>query len=134
MAYDNFGILLKKGVSVVGNFVSLDLPEVVVAEVETTNHASTAAEFVPGGVPNFGTFGGKMEVTSPTLSGLMNDLINKTVSTYTIEFPDDTGVVDYTGSAFLTSVKLESADAQKADELLVTVVFRTTGDWAGNWA
>ena len=124
-ALTNYGTLLKKATTVIGEVVVLDPPELLNEAVEATNHSSGGyREYIPSQLKELSEF--TATVNFVTASGIMNDVVAGTKATYSIEFPDD-GTTTWTFDAYVTGFKPESADASSPEALKATVTFRPTG-------
>lgn len=125
-ASSNYGTLLKKGSTVIGEIVTIDPPELINEAVEATSHSSGGwREFIPGGLKEVGEFSATVNfAANATVSGITTDLIAGTISSYTFEFPQGS---NWTFSGFVVGFKPESADAQSPEALTAEVKFRPTG-------
>ena len=125
-AVTNYGTLLKKDTTVLGEVVSIEPPELMNEAVEATNHSSGGwREFISGGLNELGEFTATVNFTSGvTISGFEADVIAGTVDSYSLTFPN-TAVWSF--DALPTSFKPDTADAQTPDALTATITLRPTG-------
>lgn len=132
MAASNFGILLKKASTVVGQVVNLGLPEISTEMIEITNHSSAGVrEFLPSGVIEVGEFTADILLTQAQLAIIKGDIDNKTSATYNFDFTAGQALTDLSVTAFPTKIETGDADAQSPDVLKAKVTFRPTGTMSG---
>ena len=125
MATSNYGATFTKGSQPIGDCIVLDFPEIKMDAVESTNHGSNGArEYLPSMLYGLGEITLSVIVASGVLDGMFTELSAGTVSSCVITNSVDTMTFD----GFYTSIKPESADAQKPDVDKVTVVLQPTGD------
>jgi len=130
MANTNYGVIFNKASALVGAVTNIDFPEILTEKAESTSHSSAGwREYIPNGLLEVGAFGVTLNVTSATISGVMADMIDHSVDTYTIKFPG-TVIADWSFDAFPVSVKLDSADSQSPDVFSCVVEFQPTSDVA----
>lgn len=121
----NYGALLKKSTTVIGEVVSLDFPELTNEALESTNHSSGGYKsYISGKLIELTEFSATVNFTS--ISGIMTDLVAGTEGSYGIYFPD-VDTTTFTFGAYVVGFKPETADATKPDVLKATVRFRPTG-------
>lgn len=126
VAVTNYGTLLKKATTVLGEVVSINPPKLTNATVEATNHSSGGwREFVSSMLRELEEFTAVVNFTPAVMvSGIVIDLQAGTKASYSITFPD-TSV--WTSDCYVTGFAPETADAQNPDALKAEVTFRPTG-------
>src|SRR5689334_21905151 len=118
----NYGTLLKKGSSSIGELVSIDPPEYMNPAVETTNHSSGGVrQFISGGLREMAEFKGTINYKMADIATLVTDLVAGTKAGYTVLFPDASSM---RFQAIPTSIKPLPADATKPDVLKAEITFR----------
>jgi len=121
----NFGVALKKDTSLIGEVIVLEFPEVSNPQVEITHHTSDGKEFVSGEVVEVGTFKATINFIV-TASGILNDVLNGTSGSYSIEFPNSIGIWSFTATP--VGFKPLTADSQNPEALKADVTFRPSGN------
>jgi hypothetical protein len=130
MAGKDYGTILKKGSTVVGEIISTGIPEIKAGKADTTNMSSGGwVTFIPTGMKELGEFEVGMLVSGSAVGNVYADMLAETVSLYTVAFASViTGSSgSWTFSAFPTSIKVEDAKADKAGVLQVKVKFQASG-------
>lgn len=126
VANTNYGTLLKKGSTVLGEITVLQAPEFMNETVEATSHASGGwKEYISGGLKGVGEVNFTCNMTNvATVSGMMTDLSAGTKASYNITFPNTTV---WTFDAFVVKFQPQSADAQSPEALKADVSLQPTG-------
>ena len=120
----NYGTLLKKATTSIGELVKIDPPEYTNPTVESTNHSSGGVrQFISGGLREMTAFKATINYDIANIATLVTDLVAGTKAAYTILFPDASSM---RFSAIPTSIKPLSADAQKPDVLQAEITFQPT--------
>lgn len=118
----NYGTLLKKASSSIGELVSVDPPEYMNSAIEVTNHSSGGVrQFVSGGLREMAEFKATINYKIADIATLVTDLVAGTKSSYSILFPDNTSM---RFSAIPTAIKPLPADATKPETLKAEITFR----------
>jgi len=118
----NYGTLLKKGSSSIGEVVSIDPPEYSNPAVETTNHSSGGVrQFVSGGLREMAEFKATINYKIADIATLVTDLVAGTKAAYTLLFPDNSSE---RFQAIPTAIKPMTADATKPETLKAEITFR----------
>lgn len=121
-AITNYGTLLKKASTSIGNLVSIDPPEYMNPAVESTNHSSAGVrQFVSGGLREMAEFKCVINYEIANIATLVTDLIAGTKASYTILYPDNSS---QRFQAIPTSIKPLPADATKPDVHKAEITFR----------
>lgn len=132
MAESNYGVILKKGGTSIGQLTNLDLPKVSTESVEITNHAGGGVrEYIPSGLLNFENFTATILASESAYSTVKTDIDAGTFATYTIDFTTGSGITDWSFSCYPVSIELSSADATSPDKLEMIVEFAISGDVTG---
>jgi hypothetical protein len=120
----NYGTLLKKATTSIGELVSIDPPEYSNPAVESTNHGSAGVrQFISGKLREMGEFKATINYDMANIATLVTDLVAGTKAAYTILYPDNSS---QRFQAIPTSIKPLPADAQKPDVLKAEITFRPT--------
>jgi hypothetical protein len=130
MANKDYGTVLKKGTVVVGEIVSVGIPEIKAEKAETTNHSSGGwRTFIPSGLKSLEGFELSVIATGSVILGLYTDITGETVSVYTVDYPTQTSgsLTDWTFNAFPTNIKIEDMKADKPNAMQFKVKFQPTG-------
>ena len=118
----NYGTLLKKGSSSIGELVTIDPPEYSNPAVESTNHSSGGVrQFVSSKLREMGEFKATINYVMADIATLVTDLVAGTKASYTILYPDNTS---QRFSAIPTAIKPLTADATKPETLKAEITFR----------
>ena len=122
MPQTNYGTLLKKASTSIGNLVSIDPPEYSNPAVESTNHSSAGVrQYVTGGLREMAEFKCVINYEIANIATLVTDLVAGTKAAYTILFPDSTSE---RFSAIPVAIKPLPADAMKPDVHKAEITFR----------
>lgn len=122
MATTNYGTLLKKATTSIGEVVSIDPPEYLNPAIESTNHSSGGVrEFVSGGLREMAEFKVTINYVIADIATLTTDLVAGTKAAYTILYPDNS---TQRFQAIPTSIKPQPADATKPETLKAEITFR----------
>jgi hypothetical protein len=120
----NYGTLLKKATTSIGELVKIDPPEYTNPAVEATNHASGGVRnFISGGLREMTAFKATINYKIADIALLVTDLVAGTNAAYTVLFPDASSMRFH---AIPTSIKPLSADAQKPDVMQAEITFQPT--------
>ena len=118
----NYGTLLKKASTSIGELVSIDPPEYSNPAVETTNHSSGGVrKYESGGLREMAEFKCTINYVIANIATLVTDLVAGTKASYTILYPDATS---QRFSAIPTAIKPLPADALKPDTMKAEITFR----------
>jgi len=118
----NYGTLLKKGSSSIGELVTIDPPEYSNPAVESTNHSSGGVrQFVSGKLREMSEFKATINYAIADIATLVTDMVAGTKSSYSVLFPDNTSE---RFSALVTAIKPLTADATKPETLKAEITFR----------
>ena len=130
MAVTNYGIVLQKGSTDVGEITNLSFPTVSTPAVETTNHSSAGVRtFISRGLTELGEFTITINATQTEMDILEVDRRAGTVDAYTIVYTTVTGGLDdWDFSALVTEIAMQDSDAMSPDTLSLDVTFRPSGD------
>lgn len=125
-ASTNYGSTFTFNATSIGKCIVIGFPELATEGADTTNHSSGGfGESIPNGLIRISDLTMSVLNEAGAYLALRTLMVNKTVATAVI----GNGVDTLTGSAFVTSVKLEDADAQSPDANKLTVVLACTGSW-----
>ena len=124
-AISNFGFVLKKATTAIGEVVNINPPAISMETFEKTNHDSTAKEFGSVGIYEVETFDITINYL-PATDAILADVIAGTSASYSITWPD-TGETLWTFTATPTNFKPEGAAANSPDGLQAVVTFRPSG-------
>lgn len=120
----NYGTLLKKASTSIGELVSIDPPEYSNPVVESTNHSSGGVrQFISGKLREMGEFKATINYDMANIATLVTDLVAGTKAAYTILYPDNSS---QRFQAIPISIKPMTADAQKPEALKAEITFRPT--------
>lgn len=129
MTDTNYGILLKKETTVVGEVTDMSFPEIIREDIEKTNHSSGGLkEFISSGLKEISEFTVSLNTVQAQFTAIEADVSAGTIATYHIHFPVALGITNWVFSAFPKRIAMQGADAQSPDVLKMDVVFRPTGD------
>lgn len=118
----NYGTLLKKGSTSIGELVTIDPPEYSNPPVESTNHSSGGVrQFVSGKLREMGEFKATINYDMANIATIVTDLVAGTKAAYTILFPDNSSM---RFQAIPTAIKPLTADATKPDVHKAEITFR----------
>lgn len=118
----NYGTLLKKSSTSIGELVTIDPPEYSNPAVESTNHSSGGVrQFVSSKLREMSEFKATINYVIADIATLVTDLVAGTKASYTILYPDNTS---QRFSAIPTAIKPLTADATKPDTLKAEITFR----------
>jgi len=129
MEQTNYGVILGKQDSTsayptIGQLVSIDPPEIMVAAVESTNHGSGGVrEFISGGLREIGEFKATINYVKANIASLYTDLAAGTKSRYQVAF-DSLNAIKF--GAIVTGIKPLGAVAKSPDVLQAEITFRPT--------
>jgi hypothetical protein len=128
MANTNYGTVLKKATTVVGDIVKMTSPKITSGSVETTHATSGGRKtFIPDGLVTIEPFKVTIYTDVATLALLEADMLASTVATYTVDYTSGSGLTDRTFSAFVQEIKSSKADAQNPNAQTVEVMFGIGG-------
>jgi hypothetical protein len=120
----NYGTLLKKATTSIGEVVSIDPPEYSNPAVESTNHSSGGVrQYISGKLREMSEFKTTINYDIANIALIVTDLVAGTKAAYTITFPDNSTM---RFQAIPTAIKPVSADAQKPDVHRAEITFRPT--------
>jgi hypothetical protein len=120
----NYGTLLKKASTSIGELVSIDPPEYSNPAVEATNHSSAGVrQFVSSKLREMSEFKATINYKIADIALLVTDLVAGTSAAYTILYPDASS---QRFNAIPTAIKPLTADAQKPDVMKAEITFRPT--------
>jgi len=120
----NYGTLLKKASSSIGELVTIDPPEYSNPAVETTNHSSGGVrQFISGKLREMSEFKATINYKIADIATLVTDLVAGTAAAYTILYPDNSS---QRFQAIPTAIKPLTADAQKPEVMKAEITFRPT--------
>lgn len=132
MANTNFGVLLKKGATSIGELTNLDFPKISTGAVESTNHSSAGVrEYIPDGLLEVEKFSATINATLAAYQSVKADIDAKTFATYNIDYTTASGITDWSFSCTPLSIEISPADAQSPDVLSMVIEFRPSGDVTG---
>lgn len=118
----NYGTLLKKGSTSIGELVIIDPPEYSNPPVESTNHSSGGVrQFVSSKLREMGEFKATINYVIADIATLVTDLVAGTKSAYTILYPDNSS---QRFQALPIAIKPLTADATKPETLKAEITFR----------
>lgn len=118
----NYGTLLKKASSSIGELVSIDPPEYSNPAVESTNHSSGGVRtYVSSKLREMSEFKATINYVIADIATLVTDLVAGTKASYTILYPDNSS---QRFQAIPTAIKPLTADAQKPETLKAEITFR----------
>ena len=120
----NYGTLLKKATTSIGELVKIDPPEYTNPAIESTNHGSGGVrQFISGGLREMSEFKATINYDMANIAPIVTDLIAGTSAAYSVVFPDASSM---RFKAIPTAIKPLSADATKPDVLQAEITFRPT--------
>ena len=120
----NYGTLLKKASTSIGELVSIDPPEYSNPAVESTNHSSAGVrQYLSGKLREMSEFKATINYDMANIATLVTDLVAGTKAAYTILYPDNSS---QRFSAIPIAIKPLTADAQKPDTHKAEITFRPT--------
>lgn len=118
----NYGTLLKKATTSIGELVSIDPPEYSNPAVESTNHSSGGVrQFISGKLREMSEFKATINYDIANIALLVTDLVAGTKAAYTILYPDNSS---QRFQAIPTAIKPLPADATKPEVLKAEITFR----------
>ena len=118
----NYGTLLKKATTSIGELVSIDPPEYSNPAVESTNHSSGGVrQFISGKLREMGEFKATINYDMANIATLVTDLVAGTKAAYTILYPDNSS---QRFQAIPVAIKPLTADASKPEVLKAEITFR----------
>ena len=118
----NYGTLLKKATTSIGELVSIDPPEYSNPAVESTNHSSGGVrQYISGKLREMSEFKCTINYDMANIALLVTDLVAGTKASYSITYPDNS---TQRFSAIPTAIKPLTADATKPDVLRAEITFR----------
>lgn len=118
----NYGTLLKKGSTSIGELVTVDPPEYSNPSVESTNHSSGGVrQFISGKLREMSEFKATINYDMANIATLVTDLVAGTKAAYTILYPDNSS---QRFQAMPTAIKPLTADATKPEVLKAEITFR----------
>lgn len=133
MTDTNYGIVLKKGSTVVGEITNLKLPKITGGKIETTHAASGGKRTqLPSGLVGMDDFSVTINVTATTLAAFYTDMTGKTVATYSFVFPTGLDIDDWDIDAFIVDIDPGEIDQQNPDVLkaVITLAVADFSDFA----
>ena len=118
----NYGTLLKKASTSIGELVSIDPPEYSNPAVESTNHSSGGVrQFISGKLREMSEFKATINYDIANIATLVTDLVAGTKAAYTILYPDNSS---QRFQAIPVAIKPLTADATKPEVLKAEITFR----------
>ena len=118
----NYGTLLKKGSTSIGELVTVGPPEYSNPAVESTNHSSGGVrQFISGKLREMGEFKATINYDMANIATLVTDLVAGTKAAYTILYPDNSS---QRFQAIPVAIKPLTADASKPEVLKAEITFR----------
>jgi len=110
------------GGTAVGEVLSIKPVSPTIDPIETTNLDSTAKEFIPSPVPDYGeiTINGNFFPSNTGQAALRTAFTSKTTDTYIITFPSTVGAT-WTFTGFITGYDMGEADNENPLSFAVTV-------------
>lgn len=118
----NYGTLLKKASTSIGELVSIDPPEYSNPAVESTNHSSGGVrQFISGKLREMGEFKTTINYDIANIAPIVTDLVAGTKAAYTILYPDNSS---QRFQAIPIAIKPLTADASKPEVLKAEITFR----------
>lgn len=118
----NYGTLLKKGSTSIGELVTIDPPEYSNPPVESTNHSSGGVrQFISGKLREMGEFKATINYDMANIATIVTDLVAGTKSAYTILYPDNSS---QRFQAIPVAIKPLTADATKPEVHKAEITFR----------
>ena len=118
----NYGTLLKKATTSIGELVSIDPPEYSNPAVESTNHSSGGVrQFISGKLREMGEFKATINYDIANIALLVTDLVAGTKAAYTILYPDNSS---QRFQAIPVAIKPLTADATKPEVHKAEITFR----------
>lgn len=118
----NYGTLLKKGSTSIGELVTVDPPEYSNPAVESTNHSSGGVrQFISGKLREMGEFKATINYDMANIATIVTDLVAGTKAAYTILYPDNSS---QRFQAIPIAIKPLTADASKPEVLKAEITFR----------
>ena len=118
----NYGTLLKKATTSIGELVSIDPPEYSNPAVESTNHSSGGVrQYISGKLREMSEFKCTINYDMANIATLVTDLVAGTKAAYTITYPDNS---TQRFQAIPTAIKPLTADAMKPDIHRAEITFR----------
>ena len=118
----NYGTLLKKATTSIGELVSIDPPEYSNPAVESTNHSSGGVrQYISGKLREMGEFKVTINYDMANIATIVTDLVAGTKAAYSITYPDNS---TQRFQAIPITIKPLTADAQKPDTLKAEITFR----------
>jgi hypothetical protein len=130
MALKDYGTLLKKGTTTVGEIVSVGIPEIKAEKAETTNHSGGGwRTFIPAGLKSLEEFELTILATGSLVSSLYTDMTAETISVYTVDYAATTSgsLLDWSFNAFPTSLKVTDMQSDKPEAITLKVKFQASG-------
>lgn len=130
MANKDFGTLLKKGVTNIGEITNVSIPEYTAEMGEVTNHSSGGVrQFMPLGLKSLQPFEVTVIATGSLVSSLYADMGSELVTSYTIAYPTTTSgsLTNWSFLAFPVSVKVSDAKADAPNAAILTIKFQPSG-------
>lgn len=118
----NYGTLLKKASTSIGELVSIDPPEYSNPAVESTNHSSGGVrQFISGKLREMSEFKATIIYDIANIATLVTDLVAGTKAAYTILYPDNSS---QRFQAIPVAIKPLTADATKPEVHKAEITFR----------
>lgn len=118
----NYGTLLKKGSTSIGELVTIDPPEYSNPAVESTNHSSGGVRtFISGKLREMSEFKATINYDMANIATLVTDMAAGTKAAYTILYPDNSS---QRFQAIPTAIKPMTADANKPETHKAEITFR----------
>lgn len=118
----NYGTLLKKATTSIGELVSIDPPEYSNPAVESTNHSSGGVrQFISGKLREMSEFKATINYDIANIALLVTDLVAGTKAAYTILYPDNSS---QRFQAIPVAIKPLTADATKPEVHKAEITFR----------
>lgn len=118
----NYGTLLKKASTSIGELVSIDPPEYSNPAVESTNHSSGGVrQFISGKLREMSEFKATINYDIANIALVVTDLVAGKKDAYTILYPDNSS---QRFQAIPVAIKPLTADATKPEVHKAEITFR----------
>lgn len=128
-AVTDYGILLKRSGTTIGEVVNITPPKRANPTVEATSHSSSGVrEYISSALIGMSSFTASVNFISDTTQDtLYADIASGTAQSFSIVFPGSMGT--WAGSAIVTEFAPQSADAKSPKALTGVFTFQPTGAW-----
>lgn len=124
MSYTNYGIVFKKGSTIVGEIIRINAPSIETGKKEISHATTGKRRFIPTGLITMSDLVVTINGNISDIATLYADLLAGSSSTaYTIDFPSATSFGDWTFNSFPTNIKANDTDANNPDAMQVEVTF-----------